>query len=151
MKPPNQTKLAALLGVSRQTISTWKREGQDLSDIEALKARAAGVLAKQSGAEGYHDARTRKLRAEANRAETLAAREAGELTPVRDVFGHGAALGLAFRQAMEKLTHDLPPILAGRSASEIFDLLKREHRSLLEKLRDTEPARYIENLKLSKP
>lgn len=38
-----QQQIADEVGVSRQTVSTWKRDGVDLSDIEALKRRAATI------------------------------------------------------------------------------------------------------------
>jgi hypothetical protein len=150
-RPPTQAALAAGLGVSLRTLQNWKREGIDLTDRKALEARAAASKGKLAASEDYSAARLRKLRAEADRQETLAKREAGELVLAAGIAAEGEAAGLAFRQALEKLTHDLPPLLAGRAAAEIFAILKREHRSLLEKLRDTEPHRYLENLNASKP
>jgi phage terminase Nu1 subunit (DNA packaging protein) len=132
-----QEQLAELLGVSRQTVSTWKRQGADLSDLDALRARAAAVLVKQAGSEGYHDARTRKTRAEADRAETLAARERGELVEVAGIAAQGEGTGRAFRQLHDRLVNDLPPMLAGRTAGEIAKVLKTEFRLALEKLADS--------------
>jgi len=132
-----QEQLAELLGVSRQTISTWKRQGADLSDLDALRARAAAVMAKQTGAEGYHDARTRKTRAEADRAETLAARERGELVEVAGIAAQGEGTGRAIRRLHDRLVNDLPPMLAGRTAGEIAKVLKSEFRLALEKLADS--------------
>ena len=146
-RPPTQAALAADLGVSLRTLQNWKREGIDITNRKALQARAAASKGKLESSEDYSAARLRKLRAEADRQEIAAKKEAGELVFAAGIFAEGKAAGLAFRQALEKLTHDLPPLVAGRPASEVFEILKREHRSLLEKLRDTEPHRYLENLK----
>jgi transcriptional regulator with XRE-family HTH domain len=151
MKPMTQVQIARKFKVARQTVSLWKREGIDLADMKALAARAATVKARVADSEDMQAAKLRKVSAEADRQQIAAKREAGELVLAANIFAEGEAAGLAFRQALEKLTHDLPPLLGGRPATEIFTILKREHRSLLEKLRDTEPHRYLENLNSSKP
>lgn len=142
-----QAQLANLVGVSRQTIADWKRAGVDMSDLPALQARAAAAKARQAATPELAAARLRKIRAEADRQELAAARERGTLTPAAEVYGHGEALGLAVRAALERLTADLPPMLAGRPAAEISAVLRREHRALLEKLSHTSPARYLQQLK----
>jgi hypothetical protein len=151
MKPMTQIQIARKFKVARQTVSLWKREGIDLTDMKALAARAATVKARVADSEDMQAAKLRKVSAEADRQQIAASREAGELVLAAGIAAEGKAAGLAFRQALEKLTHDLPPLIGGRPATEIFTILKREHRSLLEKLRDTEPHRYLENLNSSKP
>lgn len=147
-----QSQLAELLGVSRQTVSAWKRQGADLDDLDELRARAAAVMTKETGAEDYHEARTRKTRAEADRAETLAARERGDLIPHAAVDGMFQAWGLTVRQAFDKLANNLPPVIAGRSAGEVHKLLKREFRDALQAIADTPPFRAIEEIiNLKKP
>jgi DNA-binding XRE family transcriptional regulator len=142
-----QSQLAQTIGVSRQTIADWRRGGADLTDIEALRARAAAAKQRQATTPELSAAKLRKITAEADRQELAAARERGTLTPAAEVFGHGEALGLAVRAALERLTADLPPMLAGRPASEISAVLHREHRAVLQKLADTVPARYLANLR----
>jgi hypothetical protein len=146
-----QAQIAEEFGVSPRTIANWKAEGVDLSDRRQLKERAAAIRHRAAETESMQEARLRKIKAEADRQQIAAKREAGELVLAAGIAAEGRAAGLAFRQALEKLTHDLPPLLAGRPATEIFTILKREHRSLLEKLRDTEPHRYLENLNSLKP
>ena len=38
MKPMTQAQIAAKFKVARQTVSAWKREGIDLTDMKALAA-----------------------------------------------------------------------------------------------------------------
>jgi transcriptional regulator with XRE-family HTH domain len=154
MKKPKlmtQLQLAELLGVSRQTVSAWKREGQDMSDLDALRARAAAVVAKATGAEGYIQARTRKTRAEADRAETLAARERGELIDASTLTFEFEAIGRLFRYGVTKLENDLPPQLAGRPASEIKKVLSHVFREVLTELSHSPAHRHIQQLIDSAP
>jgi transcriptional regulator with XRE-family HTH domain len=138
-----QEQLAELLGVSRQTISTWKRQGADLSDLDALRARAAAVVAKETATEGYAEARTRKTRAEADRAETLAARERGELVLASGIMAEGEAAGRAFQNGLNRLEGDLPGRLAGRTAGEIQKILRTSFRELLNELADCPSDKYF--------
>jgi transcriptional regulator with XRE-family HTH domain len=142
-----QSELVRHLGVSRQTLSEWKRNGMNMSDLPALEARAAAAKQRQATTPELAAAKLRKTLAEADRQELAAARERGTLTPAAEVAGHGEALGLAVRAALERLTADLPPMLAGRPAAEIAAVLQREHRAVLQKLADTVPARYLANLR----
>jgi hypothetical protein len=151
-KTPTIAAISKATGISRQSVSAWVKDGLNLADRAAVAARVAQARGRETGREDYQQARLRKISAEADRQQIAAKKEAGELVLAAGIFAEGKAAGLAFRQALEKLTHDLPPLVAGRPASEVFAILKREHRSLLEKLRDTEPHRYLENLKTtSKP
>ena len=137
MKKPNQTQLAERLGVTRQTLSAWHRnEGLDLSDLEAVEARAARARDRKETSEDLASAKLRKLKAEADRQETLAAREKGELVLAAGIEAEGQAVGLAVRQALEKLAIELPPLLAGRDAAEVSKLLRREIRAALVILSD---------------
>jgi transcriptional regulator with XRE-family HTH domain len=144
-----QTLLAQTLGVSRQTVADWKRNGVDMNDMEALRAKADASKKRRETTPDIAAAKLRKTLAEADRQELAAARERGTLTPSAEVFGHGEALGLAVRAALERLAADLPPTLAGRPASEISAVLQREHRAVLQKLADTVPARYLQQLNKS--
>jgi transposase len=139
-----QKAIAEALGVSLRTVKNWKREGIDLTDRTALEARAAASKGKLESSEDYSAARLRKLRAEADRAETLALRERGELIPHAAVDGVFQAWGLVVRQSFDKLAGNLPPLIAGRSAGEVHKLLKREFRDALTAIADSPPFRGIE-------
>jgi phage terminase Nu1 subunit (DNA packaging protein) len=151
-RPPTQAALAADLGVSLRTLQNWKREGIDLTDRKALQARAAASKGKLESSEDYSAAKLRKLRAEADRAEILAARERGDLIPHAAVDGMFQAWGLTVRQAFEKLGANLPPVISGRAAGEVHKLLKREFRDALQAIADSPPFRGIEEIiNLKKP
>jgi hypothetical protein len=143
-RPPTQAALAADLAVSLRTLQNWKREGIDLTDRKALEARAAASKGVLEASEDYSAARTRKTRAEADRAETLALRERGELIPHAAVDGMFQAWGLVVRQTFDKLAANLPPLIAGRSAGETHKLLKREFCDALTAIADSPPFRGIE-------
>jgi hypothetical protein len=143
MKKPNQTELAKLLGVARQSISSWKREGVDLADIEALKARAAASKTRVADSEDMQAAKLRKVSAEADRQQIAAKREAGELVPAANIFAEGEAAGRAFQTALNRLEGDLPGRLAGRTAGEIKGILHTLLRELLQELADRPAEKYL--------
>ena len=135
-RPPTQAALAADLGVSLRTLQNWKREGIDITDRKALQARAAASKGKLESSEDYSAARLRKLRAEADRQETLAKRESGELVEASGIFAQGAAIGRAVKNGLSRLEGDLPGRLAGRNAGEIQKMLRAAFRELLNELAD---------------
>jgi len=142
--PPLETtaSISARTGINRRTLNRWQKSGTDIRDPHALAARIAimplkmDVDASQApaacdDAETYQDARRRREIANANRAETIAARERGELIEAARIQHDGDAIGRTVRRELEKLTNDMPPQLAGRNASEISTILRREVRAML--------------------
>ena len=142
-RPPTQAALAADLGVSLRTIQNWKREGVDLTDRKALQAHAAASKGKLEASEDYSAARLRKLRAEADRQETLAKREAGELVLASGIMAEGEATGRAFQNGMNRLEGELPGRLAGRTAGEIQKILHASFRELLNELADRPSDKFL--------
>jgi hypothetical protein len=142
-RPPTQAALAADLGVSLRTLQNWKREGIDLTDRKALEARAAASKGKLEASEDYSAARLRKLRAEADRQETLAKREAGELVLASGIHAEGEAAGRAFQNGMNRLEGELPGRLAGRTAGEIQKILHASFRELLNELADRPSDKFL--------
>ena len=138
-----QKAIAEALGVSLRTVKNWKAEGIDLGDMKALKARAAAMRSTAAGNEDYQAARLRKLRAEADRQETLAKREAGELVLAAGIMAEGEATGRAFQVGMNRLEGDLPGRLAGRTAGEIQKMLRAAFRELLNELVDRPSEKYL--------
>jgi phage terminase Nu1 subunit (DNA packaging protein) len=142
-RPPTQAALAADLGVSLRTLQNWKREGIDLTDRKALEARAAASKGKLEAGEDYSAARLRKLRAEADRQETLAKREAGELVLASGIHAEGAAIGRAVRNGLDRMEGDLPGRLAGRTAGEIRKILHATFRELLNEMADRPSDKFL--------
>ena len=136
-RPPTQAALAADLGVSLRTLQNWKREGIDITNRKALQARAAASKGKLESSEDYSAARLRKLRAEADRQEIAAKREAGLLVEAAGISAQAEGTGRTIRQMHDRLTSDLPPMLAGRNAGEIARILKTEFRLALQKLAES--------------
>jgi len=144
-----QLELAQMLGVARQTVAGWKREGVDLTNLEDLRRRAAAIITRRSTTEDHSAAKLRKLTADADASEIRAKQMAGALVERAGLVAQAEGVGLATRQMQEKLANSLPPMLAGRSAAEIAKILQREFRAALQQLADTPPQRFIANL--SKP
>jgi hypothetical protein len=145
LRPPSLAALARQHGVRPGTLRDWRdKEGIDISNPKALTDRVERKQARvgkdpsppaeNSARESYSEARRRREVATANRAETLAARERGELIEAASIEGEGFRLGVAYRAALDKLANDLPPMLAGLSAGEMSKIIRREHRRTLENL-----------------
>jgi len=144
-KPETIVSISARTGINRRTLNRWQKSGTDIRDDKQLAERIAIMplrvdsmppepsqpSAGNAGAESYSDARRRKEIANANRAETIAARERGELIEAARIQHDGDAIGRTVRRELEKLTNDMPPQLAGRNASEISTILRREIRAML--------------------
>ena len=76
-KKPTQAQLSKLVNISPRTLRTWRdQEGLDLSDVEAVKARAAQVA---SNDETMNEAKRRRAVASADAEEIRVARMKGKL------------------------------------------------------------------------
>ena len=143
MKPMTQIQIARKFKVARQTVSLWKREGIDLTDMRALAARAATVKAREADSEDMQAAKLRKVRAEADRQEIAAQREAGGLVLAAGIAAEGEATGRAFRNGMNRLEGELPGRLAGRTAGEIKKIIHASFRELLNELADRPSDKFL--------
>ena len=136
-KKPTIAAISKATSISRQSISAWIKDGLDLGNKRAVAARVAQARARETGREDYQQARLRKISAEADRQQIAAKKEAGELVFASGIMAQGEATGRAIRQMHDRLTSDLPPMLAGRNAGEIARILKTEFRLALQKLADS--------------
>ena len=144
----NITRTAKRLGVHRSTLQAWRKEGLDITSEAALQDRLAAARkspdeSQDVDGETYQAARRRREIANANRAETIAARERGELVEAAGIWLQGEAIGRTFRFALDKLAHDLPPLIAGYDAAKIESILRKHHRELLENLSHAHPKTYL--------
>ena len=135
-KPPPRPPTQAT-GISRQSISAWVKDGLDLGNKRAVAARVAAARDRETGREDMQAAKLRKVRAEATRQEIAAKREAGLLVEAAGISAQAEGTGRAIRQMHDRLTSDLPPMLAGRNAGEIARILKTEFRLALQKLAES--------------
>ena len=136
-KKPTIAAISKATGISRQSISAWVKDGLDLGNKRAVAARVAAARDRETGREDMQAAKLRKVRAEATRQEIAAKREAGLLVEAAGISAQAEGTGRAIRQMHDRLTSDLPPMLAGRNAGEIARILKIEFRLALQKLADS--------------
>jgi hypothetical protein len=141
VRKPNVTQIAKRLGVHRSTLQAWSKEGVDITSEAALQDRLAA--ARKSPDETLAEAKRRRAVADATRAEIRVQQERAELVPAAGIKAEGYAIGLSFRQALEKLAHELPPQLAGQDAPVIAKILKSHHRELLLNLSHAHPRFYL--------
>ena len=136
-KKPTIAAISKATGISRQSISAWVKDGLDLGNKRAVAARVAAARDRETGREDMQAAKLRKVRAEATRQEIAAKREAGLLVEAAGISAQAEGTGRAMRQMHDRLTSDLPPMLAGRNAGEIARILKTEFRLALQKLAES--------------
>ena len=136
-KKPTIAAISKATGISRQSISAWVKDGLDLGNKRAVAARVAAARDRETGREDMQAAKLRKVRAEATRQEIAAKREAGLLVEAAGISAQAEGTGRAIRQMHDRLTSDLPPMLAGLNAGEIARILKIEFRLALQKLADS--------------
>ena len=138
--------------VTQKAVREWQAKGFPLDDVAALR-RELETLQRPPGEDDGTEAgslREQILKAElrrklasADRLEQEAAKVRGELVESAGIAAQAYGVGVAFRQMHDKLTHDLPPLLAGRTAAEIQTILKREFRLVLQKLADMPAAQFL--------
>ena len=136
-KKPTIAAISKATSISRQSISAWVKDGLDLGNKRAVAARVAAARDRETGREDMQAAKLRKVRAEATRQEIAAKREAGLLVEAAGISAQAEGTGRAIRQMHDRLTSDLPPMLAGLNAGEIARILKIEFRLALQKLADS--------------
>lgn len=143
-------KLASILGVKYHTLSWHIRNSDtpDLADIEGWKAFLAErgragtspVALRESAAE----AKTRLLKAQADRVERENQEAASQLVPIEAVRqGAQIIMGELFSNLERLLFVELPPVLAGLRELEIRDRNRKE----LEALKDILRIRFDEAAK----
>jgi hypothetical protein len=141
--------------VTQKAVREWQAKGFPLDHVKALR-RELATIQRPPGEDNVPEAaslREQILRAElrrklasADRLEMEAAKIRGELVEVAGIETEGLALGLAFRQTLDRLASALPPVLAGRPAAEIHRTLKAEFRLALQRLADTPSQAFLTNL-----
>ena len=146
-KPPHGAlrKLSISAGIPYETLGRWKREGTDVHDPAALAERIARAKPATQPA-SLTLARLAKLEIETERIRHAVEVEKGRYVSASEIQAHGQKIGFAVRSLIDRSTHDLPPILAGRPAAEISPLLKAYMHDLLLKLAD-HPSPITKHLK----
>ena len=126
---------AVRLGVPRETLLVWKREGVDIEDDAAVRERMA-CRRDQGEDESMHAAKLRKLRAEADLRELAVEVERGKYVSRESQLQAGMKAGLLIRQSLLRLASDLPPLLTGLGSAEMAKHLETYARDKLGELSD---------------
>lgn len=117
----------------------------DGSAIAAQPSHPFGAMAPSGGGgeevkpepdgPSYHQYRMQRERAEAEISAMNAAKMRGELVQRSDIDRAGFEIGRAVRDALENVAVRIAPELAAMTTADgCFDLLRREHRQVLEQL-----------------
>lgn len=125
-KKLTQSAIAEQAGISRQTLSSWKREGMDTSpeNLEAVVERADLSQATGEISELILAARLRKLNAEADSKEFQLETEKGRWMLKSDAIAAAGVMAYASREQWERIENSLPPILEGKTAAQMASKLR---------------------------
>jgi hypothetical protein len=132
----NLSELARQIGISRETLRNWKAEGVDLTDPSAVADRVSKMPGRDTSAtvgegESLSEAKTRRARADADRSEIVARREAHSVIDVADVEELMTQLGAELRSRLLSWVGILPPMLEGLDASRIQAIMRSKITELL--------------------
>ena len=141
--------LASALGVTRRTLSTWRKmdgapqlAANGIHDVAAWRdfVQAHGLKGAVDGTEGKVDAlKARKLLAEVEERELKVAVKKGEYVRVEDVRQSWHVLvGKAISLLRAKFENELPPILSGLDAQGIREENSRAIDEVCQALHDGE-------------
>ena len=130
----SQAEMAELVGTTQQTLRKWAKEGIDITDEAAVRARAEHVEKRVASNEDMAEVKLRKLRAEADLKEHELEVERGRYVSQESQRADGQKLGLVLQGMMLKMAGDLTPILAGRPAGEVKKAIEKYAREKLVEL-----------------
>jgi hypothetical protein len=142
----NVSALARQHGISRETIRVWKNEGVDISDEKAVADRVSKMPGRDPSStvgegESYCEARTRRMRADADRSELNARQQAGELVSLAAVEDAMAQLGSEMRSRLLAWIGTLPPMLEGLDAARIQAILREKVTDILTQIHENSPLK----------
>lgn len=134
-----QQEMADLVGTSRESLRKWSKEGIDITDEAAVRARAAQVEKRVAASEDMAEVKLRKLKAEADLKEHELEVERGRFVSQESQRADGQKLGLVLQGMMLKMAGDLTPVLAGRPAGEVKKAIDKYAREKLVELSQYAP------------
>jgi DNA-binding transcriptional MerR regulator len=111
-----QQQVADAARITTKTLRAWRADGLDISDVDAVIARARSMDARigavddggdQSLREQIQRAELRRKLASADRLEMEAEKVRGELVEVAGIAAQGEGTGRAIRQLHDRLVNDL--------------------------------------------
>lgn len=144
MKHVTGAQLAAILGISRATVSNLAADGVlmradrgafDLAGSVQAYVRHKVTAAKASGDDGAVQSltaeRARMARLKADQVERAARTAAGELIPASDVQRAWIAIATAVRTRLLMIPTKVAPRVAGKAPAEVQSLLRAEINAAL--------------------
>ena len=134
-----QQEMADLVGTSRESLRKWGKEGIDITDEAAVRARAALVDKRVAATEDLAGVKLRKLKAEADLKEHELEVERGRFVSQESQRADGQKLGLVLQGMLLKMAGDLTPVLAGRPAGEVKKAIDKYAREKLVELSQYAP------------
>jgi hypothetical protein len=134
-----QQEMADLVGTSRESLRKWGKEGIDITDEAAVRARAAQVEKRVAASEDMAEVKLRKLKAEADLKEHELEVERGRFVSQESQRADGQKLGLVLQGMLLKMAGDLTPVLAGRPAGEVKKAIDKYAREKLVELSQYAP------------
>jgi transcriptional regulator with XRE-family HTH domain len=110
-----QQQIANEIGVSRQTLSKWKRDGMEttVANLDALRAKAGSGKEKTEIGRAIQEARLRKLLAEAAAKEHALQVERGNYVTIESQIRDGSLIGQTVKSLFLKIPAELPQIILG--------------------------------------
>jgi len=141
---PTLADLAQKYGVSRQTVSAWKKQDIDVYDEEAVQAYVAtrhsdgGVpltASETNDRAGLLKARRRRAELAAEREQISLDVEKGKLVSMANVKGEAQASGFFLREVvMRWFRNELPPQLGGLETCQVAKKLEEAAHEILTEL-----------------
>lgn len=141
-----QAAIADLVGVSRQTLLNWRKQGIDISEenLPALIDRAAGIDERKDTSEEIKAARLRILKAQAQKLEFAMAAERGQYMHETEIRETAGALAGESRRHWDELENLLPVLLDGLTALQMAAAIRVHVRKVL-----TEICHHAERLEVA--
>ena len=138
-KKPSQADIAKAAGISMKSLRNWRdREGLDITNLDDVLHRA-GKHPSAAGGETWSEARRRRAVADADRAEILAAREAGKVVELAEAMDLFQRIALELKGRLMALRGELVTQLEGLPPPEIYRVLDESFRDLLDAIHERRP------------
>jgi hypothetical protein len=118
---PTKRSIYKKWNITPATLDLWIAQGVDIHDDGAMACKVADKQPSSPPASGsaLHEAKLRKLTAEARTAEMRADEQDGKLISIEELTICLTKIGSVLKAQMSKLRGELPPMLYGLTEAEI--------------------------------
>jgi hypothetical protein len=136
--------MCMLLGISKQHLGRFEKDGiveklgKDRFSLHSVARVFEHMRNRSAGPKAWNAARTRKMEADAARAENELRRSRGEMIPVADMKkGMDLMASMAKTLFLASPSRMAPRLARARTPAECLELLLRENRMILQKIGDS--------------